>query len=279
MNSTKNSQPATRHSSRKLGLLLLLVIAAAGAGYGLTELFVGQARVRQFEVRQIAEYPHDPKAFTQGLIFHDGVLYESTGQYGESTVRRVELKTGKVLQQVDLPADVFGEGLTLWNDRLIQLSWRGREAFEYDLKTLERTGSWKYAGEGWGLTHDGESLIVSDGSAILRFIDPDTHEVRRRVRVVDQARPVDNLNELEYVDGMILANIWYSDRIARIDPQTGNVDGWIDLTGLFPESRRGDRDHVLNGIAWDPESRRLFVTGKNWPLLFELTFEEVDSED
>lgn len=231
--------------------------------------------LRSFEVRQIADSPHDPSAFTQGLVFHDGKLYESTGQYGESTLREIDPDTGEVLRRIDLSSRSFGEGLTLWNNQLIQLTWRERTAFVYDLETMNRNGEWKYRGEGWGLTHDGHHLILSDGSSTLKFLDPVSHAVTKRLRVIDRGRPVDKLNELEFVDGMILANVWYSDRIAQIDPETGEVIGWIDLSGLYPASQPRDREQVLNGIAWDESGRRLFVTGKNWPRMYQFSYREL----
>lgn len=224
------------------------------------------AKVHAVEV--VKEYPHDSRAFCQGLVFHDGELYESTGHYGESTVRRVELETGRPKRVVNLGDRHFGEGLVLWDDHLVQLTWRARVAIVYDKDTLRRQRTFRYTGEGWGLTHDGTHLVMSDGTATLRFLDPESFEVVRRLRVTEGGRAVDKLNELEFVRGEVLANIWYDDRIARIDPKTGNVLGWIDCSNLYPNRR--DRDDVLNGIAWDPEKSRLFVTGKNWPKLFEI---------
>lgn len=219
-----------------------------------------------FEVVRI--FPHDPKAYCQGLVFADGVLYESTGKFGESTLRKVELATGKELQSRPLDRNLFGEGLTLWNDRLIQLTWQNNFGIVYDRDTFREVRRFGYNGEGWGLTQDGRQLIMSDGTATLRFLDPKTFQVSRRLLVQSQGRRVDQLNELEYVRGEIFANIWYKDQIARISPQTGEVTGWIDLHGLLPE--RPDREAVLNGIAFDRETDRLFVTGKNWPKLFEI---------
>jgi len=232
----------------------------------------GKAPTYGFEV--VNSWPHDAEAFTQGLIFHDGALVESTGQYGESTLRRVDLKTGKVLKQVAVPPQFFGEGLTLFGGKLYQLTWQGKRGFVYDPATFEKKGEFKYDGEGWGLTHDGESLILSDGTNQLRFIDPQTFRVTRTVSVFDGGRPLRDLNELEYVRGEIYANIWHDDRIVRLDPRTGKVLGWIDLRGIIPRSELSDEEAVLNGIAYDEAGDRLFVTGKLWPKLFEIKLKQ-----
>lgn len=215
-------------------------------------------------------YPHDRAAFTQGLIFRDGYLWESTGQYGSSSLRQVELTTGRVLRSVPVAREFFAEGMTVFNGKVYQLTWQEKRAFVYDAKDFRRIGEFKYEGEGWGLTHDGESLVMSDGTSTLRFLDPETFAVRRAVRVADGARPVAQLNELEYVRGEIFANVWQEDRVARIDPKTGHVTGWINLRGILPaRDAHGDED-VLNGIAYDEAGDRLFVTGKLWPKLFEI---------
>lgn len=214
-------------------------------------------------------YPHDANAFTQGLFFHDGFLYEGTGLRGRSTIRKVEIETGKVLQAVELPGEFFGEGITMWGDRLIGLTWQEQTAFVLDLKTFKLWRKFNYAGEGWGITHNGRELIMSDGTPELRFLDPLTFKELRRVRVTADGLPVEQLNELEWVEGEVFANIWQTDRIARIDPKTGRVAGWIDLAGLLPQ-RSGSGDDVLNGIAYDAKTKRLFVTGKLWPKLFEI---------
>lgn len=218
----------------------------------------------------INTFPHDPQAFCQGLLFHDGFLYESTGNYGASSLRKVELATGVVQQQHDLASDLFGEGIALWNDQIVQLTWKNRVAIVYDRATFVEVRRHTYQGVGWGLTSDGRQLIMSDGTATLRFLDPETFQVRRQVTVRDGTRRVTQLNELEYIEGEVYANIWYEDRIARIAPATGQVVGWLDLTGLLPAAQRPNRDAVLNGIAYDAQQHRLFVTGKHWPLLFEI---------
>ncbi|MBI3350001.1 MAG: glutaminyl-peptide cyclotransferase [Burkholderiales bacterium] len=218
----------------------------------------------------VHSYPHDPDAFTQGLFFHDGFLFEGTGLRGRSSIRKVDIETGRVLQAVELPPEVFGEGITQWGDRIIGISWQEGTAFVLDLKSFKLWRKFNYPGEGWGITHNERELIMSDGTAELRFLDPLTFKELKRVRVTAGGRPVDQLNELEWVNGQVFANIWQTDRIARIDPRTGNVVGWIDLTGLLPANQRTGNDDVLNGIAYDAAKKRLFVTGKLWPRLFEI---------
>lgn len=231
------------------------------------------ARIYGYEV--VREYPHDPKAFTQGLFFLDGHLYESTGQYGESSLRKVDLETGRVLRRHDLPAHVFGEGVAPWNGDIVMLSWKNRQGFVFDRESFEKRRAFAYEGEGWGLTHDATRLIMSDGTSELRFLDPETLEETGRVTVTYDGRPLADINELEWIDGEVFANIWRSDLIARIDPDSGRVTGLVDLRGL--RARLGPnpgRIDVLNGIAWDSENRRLFVTGKYWPKLFEIRLVE-----
>ena len=227
-----------------------------------------EAAAYTFKVKHA--YPHDREAFTQGLAFQDGVLWESTGRYGTSSLRKVDLQTGKVLQKIDMPSKYFAEGMTILRGRAFQLTWQERKCFVYDAATLKLVGEFGYAGEGWCLTHDGESLIMSDGTNRLRFLDPETFAVRRTVSVYEDGAPLLNLNELEYVRGEIYANVWRSDRVARIDPQTGRVKGWLDLKGLLGEAERTGEEDVLNGIAYDATGDRLFVTGKLWPKLFEI---------
>jgi glutamine cyclotransferase len=220
--------------------------------------------------RILHTYPHDPHAFTQGLVLAGGRLYESTGRNGHSSLRMVDLETGRLLQDQPVDAKYFAEGLTDWGSTLVQLTWETHVGFVYDRFSFRQLRTFSYSGEGWGLTHDRTSLILSDGTPILRFLDPATFKQVRRVTVKDRGKPVTDLNELEYLDGQIYANIWHSDRIARISPKTGKVLGWIDLSGLLPASERSEPEAVLNGIAWDAEHRRLFVTGKLWPKLFEI---------
>jgi glutaminyl-peptide cyclotransferase len=214
-------------------------------------------------------YPHDPKAFTQGLQYLDGMLYEGTGQVGQSSIRKVALETGKVLQKRDVPPPHFGEGIAVWKSDLIELTWQTNVAFVYDKKTFEPRRTFKYSGEGWGLTHDATSLIMSDGTDELRVLDPATFAERRRIKVTAAGAPLRNLNELEFVKGEIFANIWQTEYVARIAPDTGTVTAYIDLRGLLTPGERANTD-VLNGIAYDAEHDRLFITGKWWPKLFEI---------
>jgi glutamine cyclotransferase len=215
-------------------------------------------------------WPHDSNAFTQGLILMDGTLLESTGQEGFSSLRRVELESGKVLKKVNVPVPFFAEGIALLNEKVYQLTWQHGVGFIYDAQTLDLLGEFNYQGEGWGLTTDGQSLILSDGSDRLRFIDPASFRVTRTISVKDGSLPVGKLNELEYVQGEVYANVWHDDRIAAIDPQSGRVKAWIDLTGLIPEGELQDPEAVLNGIAYDQASDKLIVTGKLWPRVFEI---------
>jgi glutamine cyclotransferase len=224
--------------------------------------------------RVVAELPHDPRAFTQGLLYADGGFYESTGKWGLSSVRFVEPETGRVLRSRRLASALFGEGLALVDRQLIQLTWTSRLAIVYDAATFEPVGQFRYEDhEGWGLCYDGQRLILSDGSSTLRFLHPASFAPLGTLRVTDRGRPVDQLNELEWIEGEIWANVWHSDRIARIDPRTGAVKSWVDLTGIIdlePELEGGEAQNVLNGIAWDAAGRRLFVTGKHWPKIFQI---------
>jgi glutamine cyclotransferase len=248
--------------------LLLTPVPAAAQSAAAPAAQVTPVPVYGFEVVRV--YPHDPAAFTQGLVFRNGELLESTGRY-PSTVRRVRLEDGVVLQQRELDEQYFGEGLTAVGDRVLTLTWKGGKGFIWDPATLEPEGEFAYAGEGWGLTHDATRLILSDGTAALRFLDPTTLAETGRVPVTLEGRPVRQLNELEWIEGEVFANLWQTDYIVRINPATGAITGIIDLTELMPDRSGLDpTDAVLNGIAWDPEGRRLFVTGKNWPKLFEI---------
>jgi len=213
-------------------------------------------------------YPHDSNAFTQGLAFENGVLYEGTGLYGYSTLRRVDLETGKILQLHPLPDQFFGEGITIFGDRIIQLTWRSKKGFVYNRDSFDLLREFFYSTEGWGITHDGSQLIMSDGTANLYFLDPETFDETGQIEVFDNG-PVTKLNELEYIQGNIYANIWKEQKIAIIDPQTGQVHGWIDLSGL-QDLEDPDPNNILNGIAYDAEGDRLFVTGKRWSQLFEI---------
>ena len=214
--------------------------------------------------------PHDPGAYTQGLVFHDGVFLESTGLYGQSQLRRVDPATGQVLARTTLAAERFGEGLALLGDRLYQLTWKSQVGYIYDLTSLALVDSFAYAGEGWGLTTDGTNLIMSDGSATLRFLDPATFAVRREVEVRDGRSPLTRLNELEYVNGEVYANVYQSTWIVRIDPDSGQVRQWLDLASLVPKDKRGSTEDVLNGIAHDPATGTLYLTGKRWPQMHSI---------
>jgi glutamine cyclotransferase len=220
--------------------------------------------------RIVATYPHDPHAFTQGLQFLGGTLYEGTGLNGQSSIRRVDLATGRVLKGQPISGLYFGEGITVLGNKLYELTWQNGVAFVYDYATFQQTGTFHYSGEGWGLTTDGKRLIMSDGTSSLRFLDPATFGETNRITVRDGARAVPRLNELEYIEGEIWANVWETELIARIDPRTGRVNSWVDMRGLLKASDRGPETDVLNGIAYDAARKRIFVTGKKWPKLFEI---------
>jgi glutamine cyclotransferase len=220
--------------------------------------------------RVVHTYPHDPNAYTQGLVFVDGHLYESTGLNGRSSLRMDDLTTGRVLQSAPVAQQYFAEGLTAWGSTLVQLTWQSHVAFVYDRFSFRLLRTFHYDCDGWGLTADSKYLILSDGTAEIRFFDPANFREVRHIEVSDHGQPVTQLNELEYIHGQIYANVWHTDRIARISPATGRVLGWIDLTGLLPDDQRSDLEAVLNGIAYDAAHDRLFVTGKLWPKLFEI---------
>lgn len=219
-------------------------------------------------------YPHDPGAYTQGLEFYNGKLVESTGEVGRSSLREVDLTTGSVSRRVTVPPPYFAEGLTLLDGKIYQITWQHQTGFIYDANTFEKVGEFKYYGEGWGLTHANGQLVLSDGTHRLRFLDPETFQVKNTINVMDNGSPVRQLNELEFVNGEILANVWHDDRIARINPANGQVVGWINLKGLLAPGDVSDTEAVLNGIAYDEQNKRLFVTGKMWPKLFEIRIKE-----
>jgi glutamine cyclotransferase len=246
--------------ARALAVLLLLAPAAAVAQE--------RAPIQTYEV--VASFPHDTGAFTEGLFVQDGVLYESTGLEGRSDIRKVDLATGKVLQKRDLDPKYFGEGIVAWKGRLLELTWKDEVGFIYDLKTFEPKGTFSYTGEGWALTHDGKRIIMSDGTTQLRFLDPDTLKETGRITVTDGGGEINNLNEIEWIEGEVWANIWQTDWIARIDPTTGKVKAWIDMSNLLPASERTGGEDVLNGIAYDAANKRVLVTGKFWPKLYEI---------
>ena len=236
-----------------------------------------RAAVPVYTYELVHTYPHDPHAFTEGLLYWNGVLYESTGLEKQSTIRKVQLETGRVLQKIEIPPQYFGEGIVIWKQKLVSLTWQSHVGFVFDLATLKLQKKFHYEGEGWALTHDGRQLIMSDGTADLRFLDPLTLRETSRIHVSLDGRPVDRVNELEWVKGEIYANLWQTNWLLRIDPGTGHVLGVIDLSGLLPDGDRvrGQTD-VLNGIAYDSEHDRLFVTGKNWPKLFEIRLQPTD---
>lgn len=244
---------------------VMTILACASSGGDQRQ----PAPVHGFKV--VATFPHDPAAFTQGLVFADGQFYESTGLNGESSLRRVEIATGKVLQEVKVPAEYFAEGLALVGDELLQLTWQHHQGFVYDRATFKQKRTFPFKGEGWGMAFDAKGgLVMSDGSDTLTFLDPKTQALVKTIGVRDAGRPVPQLNELEWVDGEIWANVWTTDRVARISPNTGEVNSWIDLSTLWPRGQRTPPADVLNGIAYDQATRRIFITGKKWPRVYQI---------
>lgn len=253
------------HFAKRLIFCSLVIFA------GRTACAVSDPPIPTYTYKVVHTYPHDPNAFTEGLFYLKGYLYESTGLEGHSSIRKVRLETGEPVLTHDLSPQYFGEGITYWGNRLIGLTWKAQVGFIYDLRTFAVQGQFKYPGEGWALTRNDREIIMSDGTSELRFLDPKTLRELRRIRVTAHGRPIDQLNELEWLHGTILANIWQTDRIAQIDPESGEVVAWIDLSGLLPAGDRiPGRTDVLNGIAYDSAGDRLFVTGKLWPKLFEI---------
>jgi glutamine cyclotransferase len=256
---------------RRSSVTLLFVTALAAIVPGQSADPIRGTLPPEYTFKVVRTFPHDTSAFTQGLEYRDGFLYESTGLNGRSTLRKVRLETGDVVQRIDLAPELFGEGITIYKDEVIQLTWRSHMGFVYDLNDLRLLRHFSYSGEGWGLATDSRRIFMSDGTPSIRVLDPNTLEERRHFTVEDRGVRIERLNELEFVGGEIFANVWQTDRIARIEPQTGKVVGWIDLRGLLsPIYRLGD-DAVLNGIAYDPIGKRLFVTGKMWPMIFQIT--------
>jgi glutaminyl-peptide cyclotransferase len=272
----KRYQPLRRPALA--GILALFLTAALTCLYpgpgrpeaGPSSAGLKQAALPVYGYRVVNIYPHDRQAYTQGLIWCDGFLYEGTGLNGASSLRKVRLESGRVVEQRSLERQYFGEGITEWGSRLLQLTWNSQKGFIYDRAGLKPRGTFRYPGEGWGLTHDKERLIMSDGTAELRFLDPKTLRETGRLAVHSNGAPLPDLNELEFVRGEIFANVYRTDAIARISPRSGAVTGWIDLRGLLPEADRLIPVDVLNGIAYDAGRNRLFVTGKLWPKLFEI---------
>lgn len=252
-------------------LLLLALLAAQPAAAPPPVQAAAPPHLPILTARIVHRYPHDTGAFTEGLLWRDGALYESTGMEGRSAVRRVRLEDGRVLASARIPANEFGEGLASWGKQLISLTWHGGVAHRWDARTLKPVGTGRFTGEGWGLTGDGRQLIQSDGTPTLRFLDPATLAVRRQVTVTLNGKPVDQVNELEWVDGQLLANVWHQPYLIRIDPADGHVTAIVDLRPVVAAVTVTDPEAVANGIAWDAKGRRLFVTGKWWPALFEIT--------
>jgi glutamine cyclotransferase len=258
------------NSTTKFVTILLIVAALSSCRSGNATRIESNGTVATYSYEIVKVYPHDANAFTQGLVFRDGRFLESTGQEGQSSLRQVDLDSGQTLRKIDLAPQYFGEGITVLNNKIYQLTWQHHIGFVYDYSTFERLGDFNYEGEGWGLTTDGQSLILSDGSNRLRFFDPNSFRVIRTIAVTQNGRPVRQLNELEFINGEIYSNIWHDTRIVIINPQTGGVSGSIDCAGLLSQSGAHDEEAVLNGIAYDQASGRLFVTGKLWPKLFEI---------
>jgi glutaminyl-peptide cyclotransferase len=251
---------------RRLAAVLLAFLAAAAAG--LSAAAADEIPVSGYAV--VRARPHDTAAFTEGLVFWNGMLIESIGLYGQSALRKVDLETGKVTQEVRLPDTIFGEGATVLGERVYQLTWKSGKGFIYDVQTLKRQGEFAYTGEGWGLTTDGTSLIMSDGTSRIRFIDPGTFQVTRSIDVTARGQPVQNLNELEIIRGVLYANVWKTRYVLEIDPATGRVLGSVDFTRILLAGDTTPSTDVMNGIAYDEKGDRIFVTGKNWPKLFEV---------
>jgi glutamine cyclotransferase len=237
---------------------------------GQTSHHVSTTAPAEYTFTVVRVFPHDTSAYTQGLAYRDGFLYEGTGRNGQSSLRKVRLETGEVIQRVNLASEFFGEGVTIVKNEVFQLTWKSGVGFVYDLNDFHLLRKCSYAGEGWGLATNGRELFLSDGTSEIRVLDPETFREKSRLKVHDGSKAVDQLNELEFVEGQIFANVWHTNRIARISPQTGEIVGWIDLTGLLSSVYRLEPEAVLNGIAYDPVGKRLFVTGKLWPGVFEI---------
>lgn len=271
--SRRRDNVESKQTARHPWKLAVLAVAICALLAGAVWAFARPARTPIYGYEVVKEYKHDRGAFTQGLVYDDGVFYEGTGLEGKSQLRRVEVDSGKVQDVIKLPKEFFGEGVAVLGDRIYQLTWKSGTCIVYDKnkKSMRRIATLRYTGEGWGLTTDGRHLIMSDGTPIIRYMDPTSFKEVGRIRVTDDGRTVDNLNELEYIGGEIYANIWKENRIARIAADTGQIIGWIDLKGLLPlRYRRLGKDMHLNGIAYDAAANRLFVTGKNWPKLYEI---------
>ncbi|MBO0910877.1 MAG: glutaminyl-peptide cyclotransferase [Acidobacteria bacterium] len=256
-----------RHA--RLGLLISL-LSSIGPGSRPGSGQTARAHVPEYTFEVVRQFPHDSSAFTQGLAYSGGYFYEGTGLEGRSSLRQVRPETGEVLKRVDLPPEYFGEGIAALGDEIVQLTWQSQTGFRYRLRDFKLLRKFSYPGEGWGLTTDGRDFFMSDGTAEIRVLGSDSFREKRRIRVHEGASEVSELNELEFVEGEIYANVWHTDRIARISPETGKVLGWINLAGLISPVYRLEPEAVLNGIAYDPRGKRLFVTGKLWPAIFEI---------
>ena len=279
--STHSKKSPAQKGSNRLLIIGVTALAAVAAVFGVTKLRSKSsepahpadnkpAQAQKISYDVVASYPHDPKAFLQGLVWHDGGFYESTGQYGESSLRRVEFPSGKVIKQVKLDPELFGEGLAMVDNHLIQLTWTTKRGFVYDRDTFQKIREFTYQTEGWGLAYDGKNLILSDGSDQLTFLDPQNFQTVRKLRVTRDGRPATNINELEFIEGNIWANVWHQDVILLIDPATGQVTSFLDMKGIIGRDMVSNPEAVLNGIAYDPQGKRIFVSGKLWPLVFEI---------
>jgi glutamine cyclotransferase len=257
--------------------LLAYVSCQSGSGEGTSRQAVNQAptpgqtaSAQKIAYEVVDSFPHDPDAFLQGLVWHEGGFYESTGLFGESTLRRVEFPSGKVLKKINLSSDLFGEGVALAGDQLVQLTWQSHRGFVYERETFRMVREFSYPTEGWGITFDGTNLIMSDGSNTLTYLDAQTYQPVKKLTVTMNGRPVMELNELEFIEGEIWSNVWQTDMILRIDPQTGRVTSYLDMRGVLPREFRTGREDVLNGIAYDAERKRIFISGKKWPRIIEI---------
>lgn len=286
---SRPSRSTLTHSAYLMALLISTNAAACsgdkaavqgGGAAAQTAGTVGSTRTPTYTFEVVRTYPHDPTAYTEGLMFHEGRFFESTGEVGKSDIREVELETGRVIRKRPLTqkdkndSGYFGEGIAIADDRIIELTWKSGVAFIYDWKTFEPKGQFKYEGEGWAFTKSGDSLIMSNGTPVLNYRDPKTFAITRSLTVTDHDVPVSNLNELEWVKGEIWANVWTVDQIVRIDPKTGKVLGYINLTGLLENADKNGNEDVLNGIAYDEKSDRIFVTGKRWSKLYEIKLKQ-----
>ena len=262
---------------KRVWLAVWVVAVSMGFGVVMFACPGPASELPEYGYRIINTYPHDTGAYTQGLLIHEGRLFEGTGRYGQSTIREVALETGEVLRKRSMDKSVFGEGIAVVGEQVIQLTWKNNVGYVYELETFEPVGEFHYTGEGWGLTYDGSRLIMSNGTSTLRFLDAADYHELGSVQVFDDNGPVLNLNELEYVEGEIFANVWGTEKLARIEPDTGRVTGWIRLDGILNTVGNTGKVDVLNGIAYDQDSKRFFVTGKWWPNLFEIELVLKDS--